>query len=213
MLSLINHFSALSGLLPLGAAALRYRAHDGAQRLLTWFFVVAGVFDLASVVTDHLRVRNLPLFHAFAVVNLVFLGALYYRTIRGQWWRRALLGAGAGILIFTGYKAAQPGGLAQFPSAVMTAQCALFILLALLYFYQWLHQPVMTAFEHTPLFWVNAGVLVYFSGNLFLFMLQEWLSRTPQLHLQNYWVIHSVANIVANLLYAIGLLCKPPRPT
>lgn len=210
---ILNQLSALSGLLPIGAAGLRYRTYGGTLRLLAWFFVVSGLFDLASVITDHWNIRNLPLFHLFSVVNLLFLSAFYHRIIQGRRWRQAIWVAAGLILLFTLYRAVLPGGLWQFPSAVMTAQCGLFMALALLYFYQWLHQPVLTAIEHNPLFWVNAGVLVYFSGNLFLFMLQEWISRTPQPHHANYWAIHSVANIVANLLYAIGLLCKPPRLT
>lgn len=214
MLTILNYLSAFSGLLPLAVAALRYRRYDAALRLLTWFFVVSGLFDLASVITDRWRINNMPLFHLFAVVNLLFLSAFYYRILRGQWRRPGLALAIAGIGGLALYGVLRPGGLGQFPSAVMTAQCGLFIGLALVYFYQLLHQPVATAIEQNPLFWVNAGVLVYFSGNLFLFMLQEWLSRNPPVQHVNYWAIHSVANILANLLYTVGLLCTPPqRPT
>lgn len=211
MLAILNHLSAFSGLLPIGAAGLYYRRYDGILRLLAWFFVVAGLFDLASVITDRLHVNNMLLFHLFAVINLLFFSTLYGRILRV--WRPVLGAAVGGILVLALYGALRPGGLGRFPSLVMTAQCGLFIGLALVYFYQWLRQPVMTAIEYNPLFWVNAGVLVYFSGNLFLFMLQEWLSRNPQAQQVNYWAIHSVANILANLLYTAGLLCKPQRPT
>lgn len=213
MLAILNYLSALSGWLPLAAAALRYRRYGSALRLLTWFFVVGALFDFMSVVTDRLRVNNMALFHLFAVVNLLFLGRLYYRALHGPRLRRGLVVALAGLLAFSAYEALRPGGLERFPSGVMTAQCGLFIGLSLTYFYQLLHQPVATAIEQNPLFWVSAGVLVYFSGNLFLFMLQEWLSRNPEAQPVNYWAIHSVANILANLLYAAGLLCTPPRPT
>lgn len=213
MSSILNYCSAFSGLLPIGATGLRYRSYDWVLRRLAWFFWVGGLFDLLGVVTEALHVRNLPLFHIFSVINLLFLSALYYYTLRGQRLRAAIALVAGGLLVFTVYNALRPGELWWFPSQGMTGQCVLFILLALLYFYQLLRQPAVVAIEHNPLFWVNAGVLVYFSGNLFLFMLQEWLSRVAPLQHANYWAIHSVANIVANLLYAAGLLCAPHRPT
>lgn len=213
MLSVLNSVSVLSGLLPIGAAGLRYRSHTRVLRLLAWFFVVAGLFDLLSLVAKFWDIQNLPLFQVFAVVNLLFLSALYYHTLQGTVLRQFVRVAAGLILGITLYSALLPGGVKQFPSLSMTAQCVLFIVLSLFYFYQLLHQPTVVAIENNPLFWINAGVLIYFSGNLFLFMLQEWISRTPELHLNNYWAIHSVANILANLLYAAGLLCKPQRLT
>lgn len=212
MSSLLNYCSALSGLLPIGAAGLRYRSYDRVLRRLAWFFWVAGLFDLLAAILDAWHLPNLPLFHVFAVVNLLFLSALYYRTLRGRWLRAAIGLAAGGLLLLTAYTALRPGELHAFPSRSLTSQCVLFMLLALLYFYQLLRQPTVVPIEHNPLFWINAGVLVYFSGNLFLFMLQEWLSREALAQHANYWVIHSVVNIIANLLYATGLLCKPHRP-
>lgn len=213
MSSVLNYCSALSGLLPIGASGLRYRHYGGVLRRLAWFFWVAGLFDLLSAITEVLHLPNLPLFHLFSVVNLLFLSSLYYYTLHGRRLRAAIVLVAGGLLVFMVYTALRPGELWWFPSEGMSGQCVLFVGLALGYFYQLLHQPTVVAIEHNPLFWVNAGVLVYFSGNLFLFMLQEWLSRVAPLQHANYWAIHSVANIVANVLYAAGLLCAPPRPT
>ncbi|MBD2768074.1 hypothetical protein IC235_09245 [Hymenobacter sp. BT664] len=214
MSSLLNQLSACSGLLPLTAVGLRFRTFGPVLRQLAWFFFISVLFDLVSVVTDHLRIRNIPLFHVFSVVNLLFLSALYHQALTGVLVRYTIRLAAGAILLYTVYSAGQPGQIWQFPSAVMTAQCVFFIVLSLIYFYQLLRQPVVVAIENNPLLWVNAGVLIYFSGNLFLFMLQAWISQTPQAqHYTNFWVIHSIVNILANLFYAAGLLCKPQRLT
>lgn len=214
MSNILNYASALSGLLPLAAAGLRYRTYRSRPlQLLAWFFGVSALFDLAGWLTTFRGIHNMPLFQAFAVVNLLFLCQLYALTLHGRGVRGGVWAAAGAVLVLAAYAVLRPaGGLQQFPSLAMTAECGLFITLALTYFYQLLHQAEVVAPEHNPLFWVNAGVLVYFSGNLFLFMLQAWISRQPPAGQHYYWAIHSVANIVANCLYAAGLLCKPPPP-
>ena len=208
MSALLNYLSVGSGLLPVGAAALRYRTYDRARRGLAWFFGVSALFDAASLVTDQLGIRNLPLFHVFAVVNLVFLAWFYYRILHSRLLRGLVLLAAVLLLPSMAYWMAQGGARWQFPSQAMTWQSLLFVLLSLSYFYQLLHQSEVIAVERSPLFWVNAGVLVYFSCNLFLFMLQKQLAQYA-----GYWAIHSVVNITANLFYTIGLLCKPLPPS
>ncbi|UYZ62108.1 hypothetical protein [Hymenobacter weizhouensis] len=213
MLSVLNYLSAFSILLPIGAAGSRYQNLNQVLRRLAWFFFLSGLFDVVLAITNHFVIRNLPLFHLFTAVNLLFLAALYYHTLHGKLVRRLVLVAAAAGLVFVGYNAFFLEGIWQFPSLSITGQSLLFIVLALVYFYQLLQEPAEVPIEKQPLFWINAGVLLYFSGNLFLFMLQNWLNRMPQPNYNSYWAIHSVVNILANLLYAVGLLCKPQRLT
>lgn len=212
MLAALDQLSAFSALLPIGAAGFRYRGYGPVLRHLAWFFFLSGLFDLGLGVSSYLGLKNMPVLHVFAAINLVFLCALYYHTLQGHWPRqlvRLAAGLGLGFLV---YNALLPGGIWQFPSRALTAQSILFIGLALLYFYQLLHQQPVLALEKQPLFWINAAVLLYFSGNVFLFLLQDLLTQLPAADSLAGWSIHSVVNILANSFYALGLLCKPPPP-
>lgn len=213
MFPTLVQWSALSILLPVGAAAWRYRALDRGLRQLAWFFFISGLFEVSLKLASSWGVaNNLPVFHGFAAVNLLFLCAFYHSALRGRWPRRGVrLAAGLG-LGFTAYYALLPGRIWLFPSAAITAQSVLFIGLALLYFYQFLQQQPVLPLKKQPLFWLNAGVLLYFSANLFVFLLQNWLTHLPATEAVAVWSIHSVVNILANSLYAVGLLCKPPPP-
>jgi hypothetical protein len=62
--------------------------------------------------------------------------------------------------------------------------------------------------EKQGLFWINAGVLFYSSVNIFLFMI---LTQIPVDVQKNYLVINSITNIIANILFSVGLLCKPQK--
>jgi hypothetical protein len=56
------------------------------------------------------------------------------------------------------------------------------------------------------LFWINAGMLFYFAINIFVFML---FKRILSEHKVSLYVINNLSNIVANILFTVGLLCKP----
>jgi hypothetical protein len=74
-----------------------------------------------------------------------------------------------------------------------------------------LQNEVMFLDRH-PLFWLNSGVLLYFAGNLFVFMLQHAIAGSAQKGYV-YGIVHSGINILANLLFGIALLCRYRLPT
>jgi hypothetical protein len=95
-----------------------------------------------------------------------------------------------------------------YPSISNTILCMFCIPLSLIYFYQIFSLQEFVHIEKQGMFWINAGVLIYFSVNIFLFMLFNKISSAER---SNYYMMQSVSNIVANLLYSVGLLCKPQK--
>jgi hypothetical protein len=53
-------------------------------------------------------------------------------------------------------------------------------------------------------FWINCGILIYFSGNILLFLLGKFL--TVQQTFELWGPIHNILNIVFNILVSIGFL-------
>jgi len=98
----------------------------------------------------------------------------------------------------------------EYPSVSNTASSIFLIILSLIYFYQLLYPEKFVYIEKQGLFWVNAGVLFYSSVNIFLFML---FSQIPDKGKADYYVIFSITNIITNLIYTVGLLCKPQKTT
>jgi hypothetical protein len=101
-------------------------------------------------------------------------------------------------------------GLNTYPSISNTVLSLLLIVLSLSYFYQLLTRQEFIHIDKQGLFWINAGVLFYFSINIFLFMLFNKISKSAQ---ADFNMIQSITNIIANLLYSVGLLCKPQKTT
>ena len=57
-------------------------------------------------------------------------------------------------------------------------------------------------------FWVSSGLLLYSSGSLAYFALNDTLVVNPIVLI---WVIHAVLNIVAYSMYSVGFICRTSR--
>jgi hypothetical protein len=97
-----------------------------------------------------------------------------------------------------------------YPSISNTVVCLLLVILSLTYFYQLLTRQEFLHIDKQGLFWINSGVLFYYSINIFLFMLYNKMSISVR---NDYYVIQYGTSIIANLLYSVGLLCKPQKTT
>ena len=53
--------------------------------------------------------------------------------------------------------------------------------------------------------WISVGVLVYYSGNIFLFILNNYFSNRVDGNQGTLWIIHNLLNISKNLLFCIAL--------
>ena len=149
--------------------------------------------------------KNSPIIHIFVVVNIAFFGYIYYHVFFNKGSKNLVVIVCMIAAVITIYFTKN---FFTYPSEANTASSIAFIILSLVYFYQLLNRQEFVHIEKLGLFWFNAAVLFYFSINIFLFML---FKRIPQDQLPTVYIINNVTNIIANLLYTIGLLCKPQR--
>lgn len=206
---IINYISIVSAILPV-AAALKNRAHlDAALKIAAGFFILSALFDILLILVMQLGLKNnTAILHLFVVISTCFFMRIYFLAFYSATlkWLTIFLGLITLVIVFI--NAIWIEGISAYPSISNTAESVFLIVLALLYFYQLLNRQEFIHIEKQAFFWINSGVLIYFSVNIFLFML---FSRIAADEIQHYWVIHSVSNLIANLLYAIGLLCKPQK--
>lgn len=75
---------------------------------------------------------------------------------------------------------------------------------ALVFFFRVMKNPPAVHIYYTPMFWINIGMLLYFTGNLFLFMMEYYLVQVMKNDLTSFWLFHNLMGILANILFAIG---------
>ena len=203
--------SAWSGALPVAAVILNYKYLDKVLRIAAAFFVISAGFDLVQAITITMGMtNNLHIIRLFLVICVLFFSAIYYNAFFSRALKKTVVILSA-ITLLIMLVNVFVDAIKDYPALSHTVLNIVLIFYSLAYFYQLLSRQEFVHIEKQGLFWINAGVLFYFSINIFLFML---FSRIIQAHQEDYLMIQAVTNIIANLLYTVGLLCKPqPQKT
>jgi len=79
-----------------------------------------------------------------------------------------------------------------------------FIIYSLLAFFFVMKRLMYKNLLNTSFFWVNTAILIYFSGNLFLFLFSNHLQQNKHAEHLALYNIHSVTNIIYYILISIG---------
>ena len=208
---ILIYVSIASGALPLLAALYNYRQLDAVLKLFVLFCLISFSFDLFEMTLSELKVKNdMPVFHLYDVVAVLFYTAIYYRAFYESIFKRIALLLGATALAAVICNAVFIEKIWTYPSISNTVLCMMMIVLSLTYFYQLLTRQEFVHIDKQALFWINTGVLFYFSINIFLFMLYNKISKDVR---NDYYMLQSVTSVIGNLLYSVGLLCKPQKTT
>ncbi|HEY9195405.1 MAG TPA: hypothetical protein VIM77_04045 [Mucilaginibacter sp.] len=205
---ILQILSMISGAIPVMVALFNYKRLDNILEIFTTYLFVSFSFDFGFWLAQQNGARNdMPLVHLYLAVSLVFFTIIYYLLFINLALKKATIILAAITLLVVIYNALQ---IWDYPSISNTALSIFLIILSLIYFYQLFNRQEFVYIEKQGLFWVNAGVLFYSAVNIFFFMLFNQLPKEVQ---SNVFMIHSTTNIIANILFSVGLLCQPQKTT
>lgn len=161
------------------------------------------------------KANNMWLYYSYTVVEFALLTASLQRM---QYQKIPVAFTGILILLMTGATLADAlkiNGLQQYNSFSRSVECLLLIGLSLFSFYDLIkyHVKQNTHLTASPLFWLALAILVYMAGNLFVFAVTNILSANNDPAYAKAWVIHSVLNILYNIILVNVVLCLKKAPS
>lgn len=89
-----------------------------------------------------------------------------------------------------------------FPLAI---ECLFFILIIIYYFYEKIQFSLLTPIYLSMNFWVSTGLLLYFSGNFFLFLYSKTAEKNDVFKLQ-FNLVYDVFTITKDILLCIAVM-------
>lgn len=198
-LDLISGFSIL---LPLLAGLGKIKSLEKEYTLL---FVLVAVSFAVEIVADALGLyhrNNLWLGNIFYLVECFFLSIIIARWLHSKKLRQFIiifLAAYLPVWVFTTFFALD---FYTFNHYARTIESFAFVFFSCFLLMAVSTDTSQVIFKN-PKFWFGSALLIYFSVNLIVFGTFNYMSSVHG----NAWPIHSVTNIFANLLLAIGFLC------
>lgn len=191
-ISLVSHATSL---LPL-IWTLRSRPNSRTIKLVQILTAASFLFDTVSLFyglkgTNTYPINNLFLLAQFLLLLLVYREAFSWRMQIVYW-----AGGTYTVLFLLNYFVIQsPYSLNSY---AYTTTGIVLIVFALLYFRFLLINLPETFVHRSPMIWINIAVLLYFGGNLFLFMLYNFFAS-------GIWILHNMLNITKNVLLFVAV--------
>ncbi|MBC8111174.1 MAG: hypothetical protein H7Y04_08965 [Verrucomicrobia bacterium] len=213
----LAYISVSSGFIPaiVGLFFLKRLFDVRYTRVLLLFFIIISVADLLfSIILPKYRIinNNWIWIHAVNIIEVICYGFVFYEVLHNQWIKKVLPYAVVVLILFMLIEITRTDGWMKAWGVTERAACTTFlIILPLLYFYEIFVQKELLDLRKQVLFWISAGMLFYFAGTFLVttFISILYVNRNDF----PVWSIHSLLNIIANVLYGIGMSCKPRTKT
>lgn len=166
-------------------------------RILRWLLLMAFVADLASMALAFSRGNTYPVTNLYILVQALLLLYIYKSALKFS--QKLFYFFGLAYTLFFIVNMAFFQGYDTLNTYVRLTSSAIFIMMSLLYFTHLLRSLPEFFVYRIPMVWINIAVLVYFAGNLLVFVFNDKLIMTYT------WIIHNILNITKNLLFTVAV--------
>jgi hypothetical protein len=192
-------------LFPLFAGIFNFRFLKSETKAIFFYVLIAIFFELLSRILLHLKFQNtLPFLHVYTVIEFGIIWLFYFRFFKLFYSSKAMKVLLAFFVSFGLFNALFLQDINTFNTYPKGLQCIIMIALSLLTYNKILIELDTRYPTKQPVFWINTGILFYFSGNLVVFLLSNYISKNNHLLLIA-WGIHAILMAILNSFIAIGL--------
>lgn len=207
----ITYLSAYSVGIPLIVGIINFKRLSPTIRWIVYYIAVSCTFSGVIMYAALSGIITYPLVLANIFVETLFILYIYYRVLTPFFQRWIFIAGGIGFISVFGIL----GIVLKDPILKLTifwpTESVIVIVLCLLYFLKLSWELTIINLAETTLFWVSTTFLLYFSVELFFFILQGPISAlAPDVQ----GIISAIFNqsiiVIANLLIAFGLWQKQP---
>lgn len=172
-----------------------------------WYFILLSAFSESSTRTIsyfYPQLNILPGLHLYTILEFVTIGS-FYHTYFGNFFNRKILPYTIiGFVLLALINGFFIQGIFNFNTYASGLGGILIIFLSLLCFYKMLIELDTRDPTKQPVFWINSGFLFYFAGNLFIFILSNFIKGDNYL-LSLAWGMHAFLMLILHLFLGIGL--------
>ena len=201
----IVSIAELITLLPILIGLFHFHSSKRDINFLVIFFVCFLIRDVLSNKLADVKENNLFIYNFFSFVELLFLALIFYTNdrIHSVIYKR---------IIIVGFLSASIINLFfysenDFSTGNFTIVRLYGIVITITFFGQILSEVNIKNILAYSMFWINSGLLLYFCGTFFIFLLSDKVlsSKAKPEVFQQYWDTNLIFYIVFCLLSSVGI--------
>ncbi len=202
---LFSHFSAYFVIVPIifGFISKINTNKDFIQ--IFYLLVFTLLIEIISSFLAYRGINNIFVINLFTFFEFLFIVLFYKRffdAFKKTYFHFILIALFLCLVIFTTFLA---NNIKLIDNLSVSIEAIILIVYALLAFFIIMKKMVYEDILSTPFFWINSSVLIYFSGNIFLFIFSSYLqNHNESSQYLKLYIIHSVLNILYYLILSIA---------
>lgn len=181
----------------LGLGFYRYSFLGREHKILLALLLASLISDVVSSIMGLKAISNLHIINVYAAVELLLL-LLVYKTVFTHLKSDILFNI---LIIFSLVLWVLDwllnDGVNKILSVTFVYKSFLMLMFSMYYYYVLIRDLETESIYDNPMFWFNTGVLVYFSGNLFVFSFSNFIVNLQSISI---WQIHNGLH----LFYLLG---------
>lgn len=169
------------------------------------FLYVKTITEALGFILNQLGINNFLGYNLYTIFAFVLFGWIYLRTIQNSFAKKLLFGVITLYVLFATWNLLFYEGTSEFNQFSLTVEGICFIAISLYYFYELLMRVDTKHITRDAMFWLNANILFYFSGTLFIFGFSNYMMEhaLTEWHLINP-TINSLFNFMLILVLWLG---------
>jgi hypothetical protein len=173
---------------------------------IIFLFICNGLFfEFISTLMWYYKIHNLYLFNIYVLSEFFFISWFYYTIFKKYLSPKTIPTA---FIIFVSFSLIDIFILHNpltFSSYAKTLECVIIVIYTVFYLYKTFDEFQDEDPSDTPVFWINAGFLFYFSGCLFLFTFSNFILTQGKPMGIIVWAVHAFFIIIMYSLISVGL--------
>jgi len=200
-----DYIAPASVLVPLIIGLNRYKKTSIGHRFLLCMLAFSALTTIIARVFAYVYRNNLIVIQSYTVGEFLFLAGFYYCQFQSKVMKRIIIVLLTLFSIFTIYLIVIFIGVIRFDDYAPSGESILLIFLSIALFNKNNESLSRIAIWHQdPINWFNTGILLYFSGSLFIFLLSNYITDPKTMVYQIVWNIQITFLVLLSLLFAIG---------
>jgi len=143
-------------------------------------------------------------YRIFTIIEGICLGFYLHSIILNKLAKRILKGLAAVFLVFALFDL-KNSNADSFDSIPTVIECLILISFSIYYFYEQLKDPNNLFLYNTANFWIVVGIILFFSGNFFLFIYSQSSSNLPNWR-NTFTIINGVCVLLEYILFLVAFI-------
>jgi hypothetical protein len=202
----VSLVSLISLIAPLSISLIKIKTLNATLRVLLIYFFISVI---AEILSRYENDKNLMLYDAtqntFTILECFCFSIIFYLQFTSRSGRTVvqillILYLLLAMVIFWSISS-----FFVYNNTILVIESLMMIVFSVSFFYKVYSEQNIQALHNYFFFWINSGILIYFSASFFIFLFDGYLTKLDPSYFSLLHSIHQIANIATNSLFAIGI--------